>query len=215
MKRHVWTDDQVEILRCEYANTPTRDLAARFCLPMNRVYAKASKLGLAKSEEYFRTHVAGRLTEGSDRGAATRFPVGIRPWNKGKAHPHRNDGQFKPGRRPQTWVPVGTMRVTKDGILQRKVSDVSGPGNLRWRSVHETVWIDAHGAIPAGHVVVFRPGQKTSNPAEITVDRLELISRADLVRRNSIHRHGPEIAHLSQLKGAITRQINKRTRGAE
>ena len=30
------------------------------------------------------------------------------------------------------------------------------------------------------------------------------------MRRNSAHNRGPEIARLIQLKGAITRQINKR-----
>lgn len=30
--------------------------------------------------------------------------------------------------------------------------------------------------------------------------------------RNTMHNYGPEIARVIQLKGAITRQINRRTR---
>ena len=37
-----------------------------------------------------------------------------------------------------------------------------------------------------------------------------MVTRAELMRRNSVHNRGPEIARIHQLKGAIMRQINKR-----
>ena len=43
----------------------------------------------------------------------------------------------------------------------------------------------------------------------------ELVTRAELMRRNSMHRHGPELARITQLRGCITRQINRRTRAQE
>ena len=45
---------------------------------------------------------------------------------------------------------------------------------------------------------------------EITLDKVECISLADNMRRNTCHQYGPEIAKLIQLRGAVTRQINKR-----
>lgn len=209
MTRHLWTDAEVEILRLEYAETPTLDLAQRFGLPLNKVYAKAAKLGLLKSSEYLRAQNHKRLRNG-EAGRATRFAAGQAPWNKGKRFPHNSSGKFAQGNRPHTWKPIGTYRLTKDGLLQLKVADVPGPTHLRWRCVHELAWIAAHGPVPAGHVVVFKPGQMTAVLDEITADRTELVSRADLMRRNSVHRHGPELAQLSQLKGAIHRQINQR-----
>ncbi len=58
------------------------------------------------------------------------------------------------------------------------------------------------------HAVAFKDGNKQN----IALDNLELVSRADLMKRNSYHNYGKEIAQLVQLKGAVTRQINKRER---
>ena len=78
--------------------------------------------------------------------------------------------------------------------------------------VHRMVWEAAHGPVPEGHLVVFRPGQRTSVLGEITLERLDCITRAENCRRNSSHRHGPELQRLAQLRGCITRQINARLR---
>ena len=40
--------------------------------------------------------------------------------------------------------------------------------------------------------------------------KLRVFTRAELMRRNTCHNHGPEIAQVIQLRGAVTRQINKR-----
>ena len=45
---------------------------------------------------------------------------------------------------------------------------------------------------------------------EITLDKVECISLAENMRRNSCHQYGKEIARLIQLRGAVSRQINKR-----
>jgi hypothetical protein len=102
------------------------------------------------------------------------------------------------------------LRTTKDGYLQRKVSD-TGHGATDWRAVHALVWESAHGPIPKGSVVIFKPGRKTTDESAIAADGLECLSRAELMRRNSVHsKYPPEIARLVQLRGAINRQINKR-----
>ena len=64
--------------------------------------------------------------------------------------------------------------------------------------------------MPVGYLVVFKRGMFTNVLEEITLDRLELVSRAENMRRNSVHRYGPEIASLHQLRGAVNRQINQR-----
>ena len=50
----------------------------------------------------------------------------------------------------------------------------------------------------------------TTEPDQITADRVECITRAENMRRNTYHRYGPEVAKLVQLRGAINRQIRKR-----
>lgn len=205
-----WTAAEDALLRECYADSHNADLATVLGRTPAAVLQRALVLGLRKTTAYKAAH-------------CHRFKPGLRPWNTGRDD-FRPGGRsvetrFKPGelsgRAAQLVQPIGTLRIVAGDTLQRKVADTPGPNSRRWRSVHELVWIEAHGPVPAGHVVIFRAGQHTTTEADITLDRLELVSRAELMRRNSVHRHGPEIARLSQLRGAIHRQINRRAKAAE
>jgi hypothetical protein len=148
---------------------------------------------------------------------ATQFQPGAVPWNKGVPgstghHENTRATQFK-ARRPEdarNYLPIGSLRVTRDGLLERKMTDNREivPAR-RWAAVHRLVWEAANGPVPEGHIIVFRPGQRTTQEAEITIGRLECISRAENARRNHPARKSPELAKLVQLKGAITRQVNR------
>ena len=109
-------------------------------------------------------------------------------------------------------APIGSYRIAAHGHLHQKISEEPGPQNRRWQPVHRLVWIAANGAVPEGRVVTFKSGRMTTDPAQITLDALECITREESMARNSIHQYGPEVASVSQLCGAITRQINKRTK---
>jgi len=49
----------------------------------------------------------------------------------------------------------------------------------------------------------------------ITVERLELVTLAENLRRNSIHRFPEDLVQLIQLKGALVRKINRREKDRE
>ena len=149
------------------------------------------------------------------KGEPFRFKPGHEAWNKGKKNVNGYSAtRFVPGNKPQTWQPIGTERIDKDGNLTVKVSD-EGNRRDRWCPVHRLVWIAANGPIPAGHFVVFKPGMKTAIKTEITLDRLECVTRSENMKRNSVHtKYPPELQRLAQLRGAITRQINKRQKEA-
>lgn len=147
-----------------------------------------------------------------NQGVEFRFKPGHETWNKGlKAVNGFSATRFAPGSKPQTWQPIGSQRVNKDGCLVEKVSDTRNK-LADWQPVHRLVWIAAHGPVPAGHFVVFRPGMKTTNKEDITLDRLDCVDRAENMRRNTVHRLPKEIAEAIQLIGALNRQINKRTK---
>jgi hypothetical protein len=129
-------------------------------------------------------------------------------------HERSRAHQFRPGNRPWTWLPVGSFRVNADGILEQKYADDPGPPKARWRAYTRIVWEQAHGAIPNGHAVVFRPGRHTTDPAQVTLAAIECISRAELMARNTVHRYPKEIAGLVKLRGALNRQINAKAREA-
>ena len=90
------------------------------------------------------------------------------------------------------------------------MSNDPGNNSKRWRAVHELVWVAAHGPVPVKHIVVFKPGMCSNVLEEITVDRVECISLAENMRRNTIHNLPPEIKQVVQLRGVLTRAINKR-----
>lgn len=209
-----WSAIELEIVRRFYADSRTDDIATALRRTVGQVYQKAAALGLKKSEEYLFESDSGRIQRGrtNPQMVATQFKPGLTPWNKGvhyQAGGRSSETQFKPGSRPHTWVPVGSYRVNADGYLDRKVSDTGYPPR-DWQGVHRLVWIAAHGEIPSSHVVAFKAGKRSALAAEITLDALELVSRAELARRNHPRKYGPEIAKAVQLRGAITRQINKR-----
>jgi hypothetical protein len=149
-------------------------------------------------------------------GAGSRFPKGHVPANKGLRRPgwapgRMKETQFQRGVRQgvavRLYKPIGTLRVTKDGYLSRKVND-GLPLQRRWRLEHLVVWEAANGPLPKGFAVCFKNGDKR----DLRLGNLELITRAALMKRNSVHNLPKPLAEVVQLRGALQRQINRRTR---
>ena len=213
--RAVWTEDAIAVLVRMYPNFKTEDIATMIGHPVGGTYQKAAALGLKKSAAYLASPAACRLRRGDNVGAAHRFPKGLIPWNKG-AHfvsgGRSAETQFKPGTDPHNTVDIGSHRMTKDGTLQRKVSANKGNSSQRWRGVHELVWVAANGSLPAKHIVVFKPGMKTGVLDEITLDRVECISLAENMKRNTVHNLPKALVTLIQLTGALNRKINGKQR---
>lgn len=209
-----WSEEHLQLLRELYSDHRTADIARRIERSERSIYSKAQQLGLKKSEAFLASGLAGRLD--GVRGGATRFKKGHVTWNKGTnftSGGRSAETRFKPGHRggkaAELYQPIGTERISKDGYLERKIND-DMPLQKRWRAVHLLVWESAHGSVPPGHAVSF----KDRNKQNTALENLELVSRAELMRRNSYHQYGPEIAKLVQLRGAVTRQINKREKKA-
>ena len=210
MTRRPWTEQDIATLRRLYANTPTKELAEHFGRSLGGVYDKVHELQLKKSPHYL---LAQRRENVRAAGASTRWAPGTAPWNKGIPYdsgPNSHEIRFRPGNTPHNWVPVGSYRINRDGYLDRKVSDLRR-GARDWEAVHRLVWKEAHGEIPAGHVVVFRGGRNSTVLEEITLDALELVTRQELMRRNSVHRYPEDVKAAIRQLGVLHRRINERT----
>lgn len=207
--RRKWTDADVTYLRANYPNNTAQQVATALGRSVRAIYDAAKGLGLKKSAEFLASPASGR-TNGK-HGGANRFAPGLIPWNKGKKGLQIGGTatQFKRGSQPANTQPIGSYRITKDGALQRKISSAGGNNSQRWRGVHELVWIEQNGPVPPGHIVVFKPGLRSAVLEEITVDRVECISFADNMRRNTLHRYPKEIAAAIQMRGALNRRINR------
>ena len=217
--RRVFDAVDIKVMRVLYPHAPTADVARALACGVDQVYSLAARLGLKKTPAYLASEHACRLRRGDAIGAAYRYPKGHVPANKGQPMPAATRAKvaptmFKKGTKPHTWKPIGTLRIDADGYLSRKVSDTGYPPR-DWVGVHRLVWMAAHGSIQAGHAVVFKPGRRTTDEAAITLDALECVTRAELMRRNTYHRYGQEIARVIQLRGALTRQINKKGKTSE
>lgn len=219
--RKPWVPHELETLRRMYPEVSAQSLARAIGRDVGAVYQKAAALGLTKSEAFKNSDRSGRIQRGRQHPSmvASQFKPGLQPWNKGVPgstglHPNCQRTQFRKGQMngaaQHNYVPIGSYRINGDGHLEQKMTDdpTLAP-TRRWTPVYRLVWERENGPIPQGHLVVFRPGMKTAVLELITTDRLECITRAENARRNHPRNKHPELARLVQLKGAITRQVNR------
>lgn len=213
--RRTWSTEMEGRLREMYATHSGPEIAAEFGMELKQIYYKAQKLGLRKSKEWIAERARRAMDDPNHGANRSRFQKGLQPWNKGThytAGGRSAETRFQKGHRggkaALLYQPIGTERVSKDGYLERKIHD-GLPLQRRWRAVHLLVWEAANGPLPAGHAVCFRDGNKRN----IAIDNLELVPRAELMRRNTVHNLPKEVARNVQLLGALRRQINQRTKG--
>lgn len=224
-----WSPEDDARLRELYPDTPTHQLPAMLKRPISSIYGRAQLLGIGKSEAYFASPASGRTRPGHNRGGATRFKTGQTPHNKGLRRPgysigrgRMQDTQFKKGCRAgiavKLYQPIGSERISKDGYLERKTHDALPEGisreeanrlrQRRWRAVHLIVWEEANGPLPKGHAIAFKNGDKR----DIRLDNLELISRRELMARNTVQNLPKPLKQTIQLLGALNRKIRRRER---
>jgi len=201
--RHVWSEDDLIVLRATYADYPTEVVALMVGCSKSTVYRKAHSLGLTKSDAFLAGPDSGRITP--ETGRSTRFQKGITPWNKGSKGLclGGQQTQFKKGTKPPNYMPIGSERL-QDGYLLRKLYETGYPPH-DWVPVHRLLWEETNGPIPPNHVLIFRDGNK----AHIAIDNLEVISRTELMARNTIHNLPPELKAAVDAKRMLTRAINQ------
>ena len=206
--KRFWTEAEIEVLRQLYPTTRSSDIARLINRTSQQIYDKANRLKIRKPPETIARLASEAMRKPDHGGRKALFQKGLTPWNKGikfDSGGRSHETQFKKGHKPHTWNPVGHERVSKEGYLQRKLTD-TGVTRRDYVPIHHIVWKEAGREIPEGYALIFKDGNKRN----FALDNLELLHRSELMRRNSYHNHGPEIAKLIQLQGAITRQINKR-----
>ena len=220
----LWTPEHLEYLRTHYPHKRSAAIAEQLGCSISRVYAKANEIGLRKSQEFLRSPESGLLQKGQTRPecVATQFPKGHVPANKGLRRPgwapgRMRDTQFKRGSRTgaaaENWRPIGTISADPEGYLRIKVreaqhgKEATGFGNVKvWPLYHRHIWEQAHGPIPPKHLVSFKDGDR----ANCVLDNLELVTRAEMARRNQMWNTMPrELAEVIQLNGALKRKLRK------
>jgi len=219
LKRRPWNAGETALLLACFAEKRTEDVAIALGRTPAQISRMAYKLGLKKSPGYLATMQAETNRKLEAAGERSRFPKGNVPVNKGVKNPGVSPGrmaetQFRKGGRSRNWRTVGTVVTDTDGYLRVKIreqipGEATGMGNCRvWPFLHRHTWEKANGPIPAGHALIFKDRDRRNT----SLDNLELLSRADLMRRNTLHNLPPELVEVIQLRGVVNRAINRRQR---
>jgi len=145
-----------------------------------------------------------------------RFQKGHVPANKGhKMSPEQYDKVkhtfFKKGHVSKNKVPVGTVRTRHNYkrntyYLWIKIAE---PGE--WEMLHRHNWKKKNVPIPKGLNLVFKDGDQNNCEPE----NLELITRKEIMQRNTIHNYPEELKETIQALGRYKRKIKTHERRSQ
>lgn len=209
MIKKPWSAEEEAKLRALFPSTPTQQLTSVFGRSVTAINNKAQLLGIKRTEAFkaaVREQSSIRCKALAEKGTGKQyqFQPGLTPWNKGKKFVHPEGPKktyFKPGHIPHNHKPIGTVRLNKTGYLEQKTE-------RGWEPYQRVFWEKTHGPVPKGYVVSFKSRVPLTNADDITLDKLELVSKRDILLQNS-GQQTPELWRLYQLKGAINRQRNR------
>ena len=194
-------NEQIDEFKRLYPNTPNKELATMFGLCVDYVGKKAFELGVKKDKEYLR--------EIQRRPNSGQFKKGHITHNKGKKDffikirkkANITKHQFQKGREPHNTLSIGDEREDKDGYIWVK----TGTGKTkyeRWKPKHHVVFGEP---VPKGMILIFKDGNKRN----FDKSNLELISRSENIKRNTIHRYPVELIGLMRLNKKLQRKIKE------
>ena len=130
----------------------------------------------------------------NNTGKTGRFEKGHVPSNKGKTvskemYDVMAPTMFKPGQKPPNTLPIGTEKMLADGYIWVKIDDKPKvPKRVNWVQKHVLLWEQHNGPVPEGCVIKFLDDDRTN----ITIENLQLITKAQNARLNQSGLHGPD-----------------------
>lgn len=208
--RKFWTGTDLTILKRLYPNTRSAEIAEILNCSVYRIYNKANQLGLKKSIEFKRSEVLikGLMT----KGVSHRFIKGHEPTNKGKKWSEfmTPEGQknslkttFQKGHLPHNTKSDNEISLRNDdGYSYKYIRVALG----KWVPLHIYNWEKSNGKIPGGLIVVFKSPDKMN----CDISNLELITREENMRRNTIHRYPSELKFTIRKLKQLNRLINEK-----
>lgn len=217
--RRRYSDEELQTVQRLYSTMTAAEIGKRIGRSASAVHQIAFKLQLKMTlaQREALNRASGRATAQHPSAVAHRFKPGQVPANKGLRRPGWTagrmaetmfkKGQFPPNHDPHYYV-LGALRINHDGYIDMRIS--FEPGARGWRGLHLILWEDAHGPLPKSHCLRFKDGEKLN----VCLENLELVSRAENMRRNTIHRLPKPVVQVIQLTGVINRLINRRTQNA-
>ncbi len=203
--RVLWTPEEEAYLRQHYADTKTQAIADHLGRSLRKVYAKADCMDLKKSPAFMASEASGRMKRPLHGGKAHWFKPGHTSHNKGikgVCYPGSEKSHFGKGNRPHNYKEVGSLRINSEGYLDIKLAD----GHHEWFLLARYNWFLHTGHWTASNECIW---YKNGDKHDVDFPNLELITRRDHMQRTTLHRLPPELVSIVQLRGRLTRAINK------
>ena len=195
-----WKPHEIELLKQHYADTTIHELMQMLNKTERSIYSQAYLLKLKKSAEYEEKRRLQDI-ENIRKNTTKRFQKGNTPWNKGiKGSIPKNVTSFQKGLIPKNTREVGDTRLDKEGYIVIKVA------NKKWIRKHRLIWEQAHGEIPKGYVIRIKDGNKEN----FSLENMELITCADNMRLNTMHRFPEELKQTIRLLKKLKKKINEK-----
>ncbi len=198
-----------DFLRENYLKIPVKTMARMIGKSNSEitVFTRLRQLGLVIPKE---------LAEKRKRESC--FPKGHVPANKGKKVSEYmtadqieklKQTSFKKGNIPHNTAPEG------DGAIRIRHDHENRGSNKtykwirlslgKWELLHKQIWEQVNGPVPEGYCLWF----KNQDSMDCRLDNLELITREENMKRNSVHNLPEDLKELVYIKGRLVKEINK------
>jgi hypothetical protein len=205
MYGRAFTKEEDDFLRANYLTIPARRMAAMLGRREGTARQRMKLIGIVVPKE-----IIEQFRQRS------YYKKGQTPFNKGKkgseylseeALAAMSNTQFRKGNLPHNTKEDGVITIrydhadTRNGIAYKYIRIALA----KWMPLHVYNWEQKYGKVKKGYCLWCKNGDTLN----CEPDNWELITRAENIKRNSIHNYPKEIALAVQLRGALNRQINK------
>jgi hypothetical protein len=198
--RTTCTQEEEDFIVANYKSMPIKRIAKEIGRSSLLVNNRLRQLGLKVPKETRIKNIE-----------ASRFKKGQTSYNKGKKQTdymtpeqiaRTKKTRFQNGHTPHN-------AYDKDGVISWRV-DARGieyahirisMGN--WQAYHVYLWEQANGAVPKGHVIIFKDG----NTKNCRLENLEKISMKENMLRNSIYNYPQELQTAIKLTNKIRKEL--------
>jgi hypothetical protein len=195
-----WKPHEVEILKQHYSDSNIHELMQMLNKTYKSIYQQAYLQKLKKSAAYEEKRRLQDI-ENLRKNTIARFKKGDTPWNKNvKAYMGANLTSFKKGNLPHNTRNEGETRLNKEGYVLVKIA------HKKWIRKHYLIWEEVNGKVPKGYILRLKDGNKEN----YNISNIELISRADNMLLNTMHRFPTELKQTINLLNKLKKKINEK-----
>ena len=200
MKRRPYTQQEIDYIKEHYPTTLNRDICIALGRTEGSIGSVSLRLGLKKDKVYLQKLKTGEI----GNSAKTMFTKGNASWNKGlKGLTNKSSTKFKKGHIPHNAKESDgaiSIRKDKNGTCYRFIRVALG----KWYHYGRWVWEEKNGKIPKG-MCLWHIDRDSLND---NIENLEVITRRDNIKRNSIVNYTHEQRSILKIISKINKKVS-------